>query len=221
MYPEKDVKKLHISPYLSEGRLSEVIQFVFGCTATKQLQVTVPGAGRLRVDASFRLQSGQEVFVEFNGPTHYTSTKVIQRDYALRRFCAEQNIRLVEIPYFVQVTNYSLEKLFGADVYIFMHSKVITSATQSGFIARPIVMPYDFCLLGIERFTKDLLPGASVQNGGSLDVGAEFWGISVEIWQSLRPGYLSAKEYSLLQAALYASETYTDSIGHLLSNFPT
>ena len=221
MYPEKDVKRLHISPYLSEGCLSDVIQFVFGCTATKQRQVTVPGAGRLRIDASFSLPSGQEVFVEFNGPTHYTSTKVIQRDYALSRFCAEQSIRLVEIPYFIQVTNYSLEKLFGVVVVPFRGAKVITSATQSGFIARPIVMPYDFCLLGIGRFTKDLLPDASVQNGDQLDIDAEFWGVSVEIWQSLRPGYLNDKEYSLLQAALSASETYTDSIGQLLSNFPT
>ena len=221
MYPEKDVKKLHISPYLSEGRLSDVIQFVFETEATKQRQVTVPDAGRLRVDASFSLPSGQDVFVEFNGPTHYTSTKVIQRDYALRRFCAEGNIRLVEIPYFVQINNYSVEKLFGQAVSTFMSGKVITSATQSGFIVRPIVMPYDFCLLGIGRFTKDLLPDASVQNGDQLDVGAEFWGISVDIWQSLRPGYLSDKEYSLLQAALSASETYTDSIGQLLSNFPT
>jgi hypothetical protein len=80
------------------------------------------------------------------------SSRVILGDVERDAFFTENGFRVIRIPYFVQLSHAVITHLFGemADATIdflnFPH----------GFIASTVVMPADFCELGIVRFEDDL-----------------------------------------------------------------
>lgn len=142
----------NISPYLSEKNLYDVLSFVFvNNTINKQVRIK-DGDKTYVVDYSVILSNGDLMLVEFNGYHHYTNTKTIVRDYALREYCIKNNIKLVELPYFVQLSNHNFSKYFGIN----LTDKNITTDQKSGFIASKIVLPYDYCLMGVNRFMADI-----------------------------------------------------------------
>jgi hypothetical protein len=141
----------------------------------------------MRVDYSLIMpHNGQLLFVEFNGPTHYTQSKTIYRDYMLRDYCYHNDIRLVEIPYFVQLNDYTICEYFGDDVFDFyIKDRIeITTPIPSGFIEKKIILPYDYCTLGLLRFQEDINPSTSkVKTGYETD--AEFSQTAKEIYHSI------------------------------------
>jgi Protein of unknown function (DUF559) len=92
------------------------------------------------------------LIVEFDGDEHYRSAKKILGDEERDRALASVGYRIVRIPYFVQLTRVVIATLFGeiairhGDFLNFPH----------GFIAKTVVMPANFCELGITRFESDL-----------------------------------------------------------------
>lgn len=143
--------KLHISPYLSEKNIYQILSFVYGESSIKK-QVRIKDNDRIFiVDYTVSLPNNELMIVEFNGYHHYTDTKTIIRDYALREYCYTNNIKLVEIPYFVQLFNHNFSKYFGCNI-----DKEITTNQPSGFIIEKIVLPYDYCSLGVTRFMDDI-----------------------------------------------------------------
>jgi very-short-patch-repair endonuclease len=134
--------------YLTEALLGEFLrQRVDSDIVANQ---PVPGSGRrLRPD----YQSEQwRLIVEFDGDAHYRQARTILGDAERDRFFVGLGYRVIRIPYFVQLTTAVIADLFGkaaedqTDFLEFPH----------GFIADTVVMPSDFCELGIARFDADL-----------------------------------------------------------------
>jgi very-short-patch-repair endonuclease len=93
-----------------------------------------------------------KLVVEFDGDQHYRSSRVILGDVERDAFFTANGFRVIRIPYFVQLSRAVITHLFGDiadtrdDFLDFPH----------GFIASTVVMPADFCELGIVRFEDDL-----------------------------------------------------------------
>lgn len=174
-----------IEPYLNEGNLKNVLEFVFETEIKKQTSIYTYRTAR--IDYSFELpHNKQSVFVEFNGSRHYTLTDNIQRDYMVRCYVNKNNIRLVEIPYFVQLDNYTIPQYFGLDTEQYLENKEVTTPIESGFHEKKIVLPWDFCITGLERFAKDISPISHVINSNNKDdTEARFYRTPKQIWKSL------------------------------------
>jgi hypothetical protein len=110
----------------------------------------VPGSGR-QLQPDFRCERCR-LIVEFDGDPHYRSAKTIIGDAERDSLFASLGYRVVRIPYFVQLTTPVIKELFAgltrdySDFLDFPH----------GFIASTVVMPADFCELGLARFEDDL-----------------------------------------------------------------
>lgn len=73
----------------------------------------------------------------------------------MREYCSKNNIRLIEIPYFIQLTNNTFLQHFGCDFEYILDNVQLTSDIPSGFISKNIVLPCDFNLLGLYRFYSE------------------------------------------------------------------
>lgn len=110
----------------------------------------VPGSGR-RLQPDYRCDR-LRLIVEFDGDAHYRSTKTIIGDADRDSLFTSLGYGVVRIPYFVQLTTPVIADLFGdlardhSDFLDFSH----------GFIASTVIMPADFCELGLARFEADL-----------------------------------------------------------------
>jgi hypothetical protein len=110
----------------------------------------IPGVSR-RYRPDFRSER-HRLIVEFDGDEHYRSAKKILGDEERDRALACVGYRIVRIPYFVQLTRVVIATLFGE---IAIHHGDFLNFPH-GFIAKTVVMPADFCELGITRFEADL-----------------------------------------------------------------
>jgi very-short-patch-repair endonuclease len=110
----------------------------------------VPGMAR-RFQPDFRSEQ-HRLIVEFDGDDHYRSVRRIFGDRERDAVLSAAGYQVVRVPYFVQLTQVVIANLFGQmardhrDFLNFPH----------GFIAPTVVMPADFCELGIARFEDDL-----------------------------------------------------------------
>jgi hypothetical protein len=93
------------------------------------------------------------LIVEFNGYMHYNNTKQILTDYAKNSHYKMLGYNVVEIPYFVQLTNDIVNLLFNN-----YNDKHIINETsyKHGFHDKYALLPCDFNSLGLIRFYNDL-----------------------------------------------------------------
>jgi hypothetical protein len=110
----------------------------------------IPGISR-RYRPDFRSER-HRLIVEFDGDEHYRSAKKILGDEERDRALTCAGYRTVRIPYFVQLKHVVIATLFGE---IAIHHGDFLNFPH-GFIAKTVVMPADFCELGITRFEADL-----------------------------------------------------------------
>ena len=110
----------------------------------------VPGIKR-RYKPDFRSER-LRLIVEFDGDDHYRSAQRILGDEERDKTLVSVGYRVVRIPYFVQLTRVVIATLFGE---IATHHEDFLNFPH-GFIADNVVMPADFCELGISRFEADL-----------------------------------------------------------------
>ena len=101
-------------------------------------------ASAAATDSDFRSEL-HRLIVEFDGDEHYRSARKILRDQERDAVFLAAGYRVIRIPYFVQLKRAVIVALFGdaaedfSDFQQFPH----------GFIAKTVVMPADFCELGI------------------------------------------------------------------------
>lgn len=134
--------------YLTEALLGEFLRQRVdpGIVANQP----VPGSGR-RLRPDYQSERWR-LIVEFDGDAHYRQARTILGDAERDRFFVGLGYQVIRIPYFVQLTTPVIADLFGkaaedqSDFLDFPH----------GFIADTVVMPSDFCELGIARFDDDL-----------------------------------------------------------------
>lgn len=95
-----------------------------------------------------------KILVEFDGYQHYTSASRIIKDREKDRLAAEAGYKTVRVPYFVQLSSYTVKTLFGMDI-------AVEQTYPHGFIDKACILPADFCELGLDKFKNDLdrLPG--------------------------------------------------------------
>lgn len=138
------------SDYLTEKSLGNYLQLLFNDTFIHNK--VVPGSNsKCRPDYRNDVLM---LIVEFNGYTHYNSTKQIIRDYNITQTYIDLGYTVVDIPYFVQMSKDVTHILFNK--YANILNYIEYSTYPHGFIDIKAMLPCDFNILGIERFKNDL-----------------------------------------------------------------
>lgn len=169
------MKQIEVEGYLTEAKLGRILHDIF-VDVKRQHRVKISTKTCI-VDYQFIID-GKEVFVEFNGDRHYREGKTQFRDILLRNHCKISGIILIEIPYFVQLDNYT--KLFYFSNEIFKHhidNVEITTNFPHGFVSDTCVLPCDFNIAGWNLFIREYEAFHQRQ--------FDMWSISKEIYKSL------------------------------------
>jgi very-short-patch-repair endonuclease len=87
-----------------------------------------------------------KLVVEYNGHLHYTVAKSVLDDDIKRQIMEKEGYRVIQIPYFVQIDNRVMNKLFN--VY---KENIEFTDFPHGFISEKCILPADFCSLGLQR----------------------------------------------------------------------
>lgn len=107
----------------------------------------VPGIKR-KFKPDYRCES-PKLIVEFDGLQHYTNPDNILNDEEKDKIYREAGYKVVRIPYFIQLTNEVIEKLFGVTVKEQMFNPNVPSLGVSGKNT-----PAFCCPAGIERMAR-------------------------------------------------------------------
>ena len=91
-----------------------------------------------------------KLIVEFDGIAHYTSPDQILRDYKNTEIYERLGYKVIRIPYFIQLTNKNVEKIFGVKVYTDLFPVGVPS-----FSVELKNTPAYLCPLGIERMARE------------------------------------------------------------------
>lgn len=91
------------------------------------------------------------IVVEFDGYQHYTSCRNILNDYRKNEIIEKEGYIIIRVPYFVQLDKQVISNLFKREINI-------VNDFPHGFISdkKTLILPCDFCELGVERFKNDL-----------------------------------------------------------------
>lgn len=91
-----------------------------------------------------------KIIVEFDGIVHYSNPEQILKDYKNTETYEKLGYKVIRIPYFIQLTNKNVEKLFGVKVY--------TDLFPVGVPSLSVELkntPAYLCPLGIERMARE------------------------------------------------------------------
>ena len=137
-------RPITIEGYLTETKLSTALQQMVGDLWVGG-QVQLPGS-RHRWDTATTLTF--VVLVEFDGDAHYRESLKIKADREKDRIAGENHMRVVRVPYWIQLDNVTVR-------HYFQISAEIRQTFPHGFISTKL-FPASFCEMGIERFKNDL-----------------------------------------------------------------
>lgn len=129
------------------------------------LKVIFPDTNDWIHDKSFGEHNGQKykirpdyrsdslkLIVEFDGLPHYGNPDLIEKDIKNQRVYEENGYKVVRIPYFIQLSNDVVEKLFGVKVKEPLFDAKIPSLGINGRHS-----PAYLCPAGIRRMAKEFL----------------------------------------------------------------
>lgn len=132
--------------YLTEVGLSLVLKEVFPSETFIHDKIVPLSNSKKRPDY---FCDKLRLVVEFDGDQHYRSVKKIKSELIKDQIFQNIGYNVVRIPYFVQISSLIIDKLFNRRInynQIYPH----------GFIDKRVIMPCDFCELGIKKFERDL-----------------------------------------------------------------
>lgn len=92
------------------------------------------------------------IIVEFDGLQHYNNPDNIEKDIENTAFYESQGYKVVRIPYFIQLTRETINKMFGVDVGVDMFPNNIASLNYNNKNT-----PAYLCPSGIERMAMELM----------------------------------------------------------------
>lgn len=139
---------LHIEK-LSEKNLFEVLKLVYPNGLIKA-QKRINIFGKIMIIDYEVIYNNKIIYVEFDGPTHYTNTKTQVRDLMLEGYCDISNITLIRLPYFIQLDDINVASIFKVEYT----DNLITTKYLNGFHDTKIVYPADFNHSGWNLFFK-------------------------------------------------------------------
>lgn len=96
-----------------------------------------------------------KLIIEYDGPRHYTQASTAVRDFKKTEVYTQHGYKVINIPYFVQLDEAVISDLFS-DYKDELNSNSTFNIYPHGFISDKVILPADFCSLGVERFKKDL-----------------------------------------------------------------
>lgn len=139
-------KTENMTEYLTEERLENVLGQLFpDVTFIRDRQV--PDSG-LQTRPDYR-NDNLKLIVEFDGDQHYRNVQKIKREQEKTDRYTQIGYKVVRIPYFIQISTETVKHLFDLNLqYI--------QTYPHGFISKTVIMPADFCELGIQKFKADL-----------------------------------------------------------------
>lgn len=111
----------------------------------------------------------KKTIIEFNGHYHYTSPKNIIRDIKLKEIASRENFQVIEIPYFIQLSDSVIKKIFP------QAKNYTPSKYPHGFIDKKCKLPSEFCELGVQRFLNE------IENDFSLLYNEIIWSLQTKI----------------------------------------
>lgn len=144
-------KTLYLHGWLTESSLKRLLFHVFGesnVICNKNLEGVF---GR----PDFYIPK-HKLIVEYDGPHHYTSSEAILRDDKKDQSAESLGIKVLRVPYFIQLDFDTLLQFIGdddnlgnlSDFYLYY---------PDGFVHPECVLPADFCEAGIDKFKGDLI----------------------------------------------------------------
>ena len=92
------------------------------------------------------------MIIEFDGLPHYTKPDIIYKDAYLTNLYESLGYKVVRIPYFIQLTNKVVEKLFGVSVTESLFDESIPSLGAQG-----LNTPAYLCPAGIQRMAQEFI----------------------------------------------------------------
>jgi hypothetical protein len=137
--------KVVIESYLTEAKLAVAMAQLVG-DAWAGGQVNLPGSRR-RFDLTYH-DRGTTVLVEYDGDEHYRDSMKIKADRQKDALAAENGMRLIRVPYWVQLDRTMARHWFGLEAEI-------EQSFPHGFITTKL-FPASFCELGTTRFRREL-----------------------------------------------------------------
>lgn len=91
-----------------------------------------------------------KLIIEFNGLDHYTKPNIILKDIEKEKMYKDMGYKVVQIPFFIQLTNQAVEKMFG----VIVKEQLFDGNVPSLLICDKCTPAY-LCPLGIKRMAKD------------------------------------------------------------------
>ncbi|MET4808241.1 hypothetical protein [Limibacillus sp. MBR-115] len=138
--------EVRVDGYLVQKKLEDALKAIVGNSAWEGRELLVPGTRR-RWDMAYELGSKVTV-VEFDGDAHYRDPLKMKVDNEKDVTARSLGYKVVRMPYWVQLTNQTLQHYFGLSAEIYQDF-------PHGFIATKL-FPASYCEMGIERFEREL-----------------------------------------------------------------
>lgn len=104
---------------------------------------------KYRYKPDFRSET-LKMIIEFDGLQHYTNPEQILKDDEHTRLYEKGGYKVVRIPYFIQLTNDVVEKMFGVEVGEDLFNPTVSSMAVSGKNT-----PAFLCPAGIKRMARE------------------------------------------------------------------
>lgn len=110
------MKSISYEGYLTEIKLKDILITIFGSENVKsQFPVKIKNK-TYKIDYKVIIQD-YLLFIEFNGYGHYTKSSTQVRDLIIQDYCDENQIRFIELPYWLQFDERIFIWAFGIDLY--------------------------------------------------------------------------------------------------------
>lgn len=149
---EEKALKAKINPVYGMHRtgLDTYLKVIFPNTKDWIHNKTVPNCIK-NTRPDYRSES-LKLIIEFNGTDHYTKPDVIFKDIKKEKMYKDMGYKVVQIPFFIQLTNQAVKKMFGVVV-----EEQLFDGNVPSLLVDDSCTPAFLCPLGIKRMAEDFL----------------------------------------------------------------
>jgi very-short-patch-repair endonuclease len=98
------------------------------------------------------------LIVEFDGPRHYTTPATCVRDVNRRLVFDKHGYKTAILPYYIQLDDMSIQFVFDSVIDKISSRKKFNDYPH-GFISPNVILPAEFCSLGLYRFNNEINRG--------------------------------------------------------------
>ena len=207
---------MQLISHLTEKNLGDFLEATLPCKIDRQYQI-IGMHRRMRVDYRFVID-GVEHFVEFDGYRHYTDFATQIRDDELKEYCTNNNVQLIQIPYFIQLRPNYLDYVFGETLSEIMDAANFECTYLHGFRSPVCKLPWDFNHMGLSRFLREATSTTGIFKStcnAYSDNDIDVWSVGREIQDSLW-----SRRDAMLYSMIYSDFPITSN-EYLLAKFLT